>query len=130
MTQLAGLERGMSRRGRDSIDHAPGGHGDICERAGWCVGACVGHESPIEFAQPARNLAGMARVVTDAFLDLALDVLMTLSFVLAGTRLRVVGGMLISSLPRRTSWQHLLFRGMIPWPLSFWASVAGTAVSR
>jgi hypothetical protein len=31
--QLCGLERRTSRSGRDSIDHAPGGHDDICNAA-------------------------------------------------------------------------------------------------
>ena len=31
LTQLAGLERRVARGGRDSIDHAPGGHDDIIQ---------------------------------------------------------------------------------------------------
>ena len=31
--QLIGLERKTARSGRDSIDHAPGGHDDICNAA-------------------------------------------------------------------------------------------------
>ena len=33
VTQLIGLERRTSRAGRDSIDHAPGGHDDVCNSA-------------------------------------------------------------------------------------------------
>jgi len=31
--QLGGLERRTARGGRDSIDHAPGGHDDVCNAA-------------------------------------------------------------------------------------------------
>ncbi len=31
--QLAGLERRVARGGRDSIDHAPGGHDDLANSA-------------------------------------------------------------------------------------------------
>jgi hypothetical protein len=33
LQQLAGLERRTARGGRDSIDHAPGGHDDVCNAA-------------------------------------------------------------------------------------------------
>ena len=33
ITQLIGLERRTSRAGRDSIDHAPGGHDDLANAA-------------------------------------------------------------------------------------------------
>src|SRR4051794_25252330 len=32
-SQLCGLERRTSRSGRDSIDHGPGGHDDVCNSA-------------------------------------------------------------------------------------------------
>jgi hypothetical protein len=32
-SQLCGLERRTSRAGRDSIDHGPGGHDDVCNSA-------------------------------------------------------------------------------------------------
>ena len=41
ITQLIGLERRTSRAGRDSIDHAPGGHDDLANAAaGALVMAC------------------------------------------------------------------------------------------
>jgi hypothetical protein len=33
IAQLAGLERRTARSGKDSIDHAPGGHDDVCNAA-------------------------------------------------------------------------------------------------
>lgn len=40
VNQLVGLERRTARGGRDSIDHAPGGHDDIANAvAGVCVNA-------------------------------------------------------------------------------------------
>ena len=30
LNQLIGLERRTARGGRDSIDHGPGGHDDVC----------------------------------------------------------------------------------------------------
>ena len=38
VAQLVGLERRTSRSGKDSIDHAPGGHDDV---ANACAGALV-----------------------------------------------------------------------------------------
>lgn len=38
VAQLLGLERRTARSGRDSIDHAPGGHDDVCNAA---AGACL-----------------------------------------------------------------------------------------
>jgi hypothetical protein len=42
--QLAGLERRTARGGKDSIDHAPSGHDDLCnlELDGFCHGALRG----------------------------------------------------------------------------------------
>jgi len=38
--QLVGLERRTARSGKDSIDHAPGGHDDVCNAvAGLCAAA-------------------------------------------------------------------------------------------
>jgi hypothetical protein len=36
-TQLCGLERRTARGGRDSIDHAPGGHDDVANAAAGCL---------------------------------------------------------------------------------------------
>ena len=39
IAQIVGLERRVSRAGRDSIDHAPGGHDDIANAVSGVVGA-------------------------------------------------------------------------------------------
>jgi len=39
LAQLVGLERRVSRAGRDSIDHAPGGHDDVANAVAGVVGA-------------------------------------------------------------------------------------------
>ena len=42
IAQIVGLERRVSRSGRDSIDHAPGGHDDIANAIGGVIGAISG----------------------------------------------------------------------------------------
>jgi hypothetical protein len=42
IAQIVGLERRVSRAGRDSIDHAPGGHDDIANAVAGAVGAISG----------------------------------------------------------------------------------------
>jgi len=42
IAQIVGLERRVSRAGRDSIDHAPGGHDDLANSVGGVVGAISG----------------------------------------------------------------------------------------
>lgn len=44
--QLVGLERRVARGGKDSIDHAPGGHDDVCNAA---AGALVLALDPARF---------------------------------------------------------------------------------
>jgi hypothetical protein len=44
MAQLASLERRTSRVGRDSIDHAPGGHDDVANAAAGALVEAVGRE--------------------------------------------------------------------------------------
>jgi hypothetical protein len=39
IAHIVGLERRVSRAGRDSIDHAPGAHDDIANAVGGVVGA-------------------------------------------------------------------------------------------
>jgi hypothetical protein len=36
-TQLLGLERRTARGGKDSVDHAPGGHDDVCNAAAGAI---------------------------------------------------------------------------------------------
>jgi hypothetical protein len=42
IAQIVGLERRVSRAGRDSIDHAPGGHDDLANSVAGAVGAISG----------------------------------------------------------------------------------------
>jgi hypothetical protein len=42
IAQIVGLERRVSRAGRDSIDHAPGGHDDIANAVAGVIGAISG----------------------------------------------------------------------------------------
>jgi len=58
--QLQGLERRVARGGRDSIDHAPGGHDDVANAALGALSLVVaarprpqGHISPSIFSAPA-----------------------------------------------------------------------------
>jgi hypothetical protein len=39
--QLCGLERRTARGGRDSIDHAPGAHDDLCNAVAGAASVCV-----------------------------------------------------------------------------------------
>jgi hypothetical protein len=42
IAQIVGLERRVSRAGRDSIDHAPGGHDDIANAVSGVIAAISG----------------------------------------------------------------------------------------
>jgi hypothetical protein len=48
VSQIVGLERRVSRAGRDSIDHAPGDHDDIANAVGGVIGAISG-VGPFDF---------------------------------------------------------------------------------
>lgn len=56
VSQLCGLERRTSRGGRDSIDHAPGGHDDV---ANACSGALLlaGTHAPMRVSQRALEMS-------------------------------------------------------------------------
>jgi hypothetical protein len=45
VAQLCSLERRTARGGRDSIDHAPGGHDDVCNAVAGVVAALSGASS-------------------------------------------------------------------------------------
>ena len=52
LTQFCGLERRTSRNGRDSIDHAPGGHDDLCNVVAGALlmaGATRGYDSSMDW---------------------------------------------------------------------------------
>jgi hypothetical protein len=55
VAQLAGLERRVSRGGRDSIDHAPGGHDDLCNAVAGAASLVMGPQQTVsvtEFHEP------------------------------------------------------------------------------
>ena len=61
IAQIVGLERRVSRAGRDSIDHAPGGHDDIANAVSGVVGAISGVGAfDFEFWQDDRAWNGGA----------------------------------------------------------------------
>jgi hypothetical protein len=53
-TQLLGLERRTARGGKDSIDHAPGAHDDLCNAA--CGAVLLGQTATPDFVLPAGLL--------------------------------------------------------------------------
>jgi hypothetical protein len=58
LTQLASLERRTSRAGKDSIDHAPGGHDDIANAA---AGALTDARHPVA-SVPVTGQIGVPRI--------------------------------------------------------------------
>jgi hypothetical protein len=69
IAQLCGLERRTARSGRDSIDHGPGQHDDICNAAAGAL--CAAHQrTPINvddwlFGEP-RFEPGLASLTGEA----------------------------------------------------------------
>jgi hypothetical protein len=61
LNQLAGLERRVARGGRDSVDHAPGGHDDVANAAAGALVACVGPSEPF-FLTWMRGVAERAGI--------------------------------------------------------------------
>ena len=49
IAQIVGLERRVSRAGRDSIDHAPGAHDDIANAVSGVVGAITSGVGAVDF---------------------------------------------------------------------------------
>ncbi len=56
-SQLVGLERRTARSGRDSIDHAPGGHDDVANVAAGALllAAAGGQTQPVRFLSPTES---------------------------------------------------------------------------
>jgi hypothetical protein len=61
VSQLCALERKTARGGRDSIDHPPGGHDDLCNAAGGALTLCVG--TLTEREQNIRNFEAWGRLL-------------------------------------------------------------------
>jgi hypothetical protein len=55
INQLAGLERRTSRAGKDSIDHAPGGHDDVCNAVAGAAFLAAQKRSPMKISQSVKN---------------------------------------------------------------------------
>jgi hypothetical protein len=53
INQLCGLERRTARSGRDSIDHAPGGHDDVCNAAAGAIALAAGKTSGFKISPEA-----------------------------------------------------------------------------
>jgi hypothetical protein len=69
VTQLVGLERRTARSGKDSIDHMPGSHDDLCNSVAGVVNLCAGKapmsipDHVLRLSRMPRHLAGLARAV-------------------------------------------------------------------
>ena len=55
--QLFGLERRTARSGRDSIDHAPGGHDDIANSVAGALVLAAGGRQPLHISEAAMARA-------------------------------------------------------------------------
>jgi hypothetical protein len=55
LTQLCGLERRTSRSGKDSIDHAPGGHDDIANSVAGVTWRTIGGPGPLVITPELLN---------------------------------------------------------------------------
>jgi hypothetical protein len=70
--QLSGLERRTTRSGRDSIDHAPGSHDDLCNSAaGALTLAAARKRTPFAFSLSAAP-AAVTGIAAESVFDLSL----------------------------------------------------------
>jgi hypothetical protein len=93
IAQLCGLERRVSRLGKDSIDHAPGAHDDLVNAAAGCLVLACGGGSDVLFGRGALGIPLPSLPVRP---ELVFGVLATNKFGEAGccffARTRVHGG--------------------------------------
>ena len=59
VAQLCGLERRTARGGRDSIDHAPGGHDDLANAVAGAAALALGHQGVVVSSELLRRVAAM-----------------------------------------------------------------------
>jgi hypothetical protein len=59
VTQLCGLERRTARSGRDSIDHAPGGHDDLANAVAGAAALALGHQGVVVTSELLQRVAAM-----------------------------------------------------------------------
>jgi hypothetical protein len=65
LAQILGLERRTARGGRDSIDHAPGGHDDVANAAAGVIGMVVrpgGYDTTLAWVDDPNELWQAARL--------------------------------------------------------------------
>ena len=55
----SGLERRTARGGRDSIDHAPGGHDDLANAVAGAAALALGHQGVVVTSELLRRVAAM-----------------------------------------------------------------------
>ena len=59
VAQLCGLERRTARGGRDSIDHAPGGHDDLANAVAGAAALALGHQGVVVTRELLQRVAAM-----------------------------------------------------------------------
>ena len=59
MAQLCGLDRRTARGGRDSIDHAPGGHDDLANAVAGAAALALGHHGVVVTSELLQRVAAM-----------------------------------------------------------------------
>ena len=59
LAQLCGLERRTARGGRDSIDHAPGGHDDLANAVAGAAALALGHQGVVVTRELLQRVAAM-----------------------------------------------------------------------
>jgi hypothetical protein len=64
VTQFCGLERRTARGGRDSVDHAPGGHDDLANAVAGALllaGQRSGYDTSMAWVGTDEEIAGFSR---------------------------------------------------------------------
>ena len=59
VAQLCGLERRTARGGRDSIDHAPGGHDDLANAVAGAAGLALANKGVVVTSELLKRVAAM-----------------------------------------------------------------------
>ena len=59
VSQLCSLERRAARGGRDSIDHAPGGHDDLANAVAGAAALALGHQGIVVTSELLQRVAAM-----------------------------------------------------------------------
>jgi hypothetical protein len=59
ISQFCSLERRVARSGRDSIDHAPGGHDDLANAVAGAAALALGHQGVVVTSELLQRVAAM-----------------------------------------------------------------------